>query len=252
MSPVGLLAALAAAAATAAALPPRPPPVRPPAAATRAPVAASGTAAGRPGSTAPPPRHRLLLAAAVGVGLAALAGHLVGLGLGAVGAVVTWRVSGRMESPESRRRRERLAAALPLVVDLMAATLAAGLSPAAALARVSAAIDGPVAEELGTLAARLDLGVHPSAAWAELGRHPQLGPLGRCVARTVDSGASVAEAMTRLAEDLRGDLRAQVEARARSVGVKAAVPLGVCMLPAFLLVGVVPLVVGAVPVVLGR
>jgi hypothetical protein len=34
-----------------------------------------------------------------------------------------------------------------------------------------------------------------------------------------------------------------VEERARSVGVKAAVPLGLCLLPAFVLVGVVPLVV---------
>jgi hypothetical protein len=43
-----------------------------------------------------------------------------------------------------------------------------------------------------------------------------------------------------------------VESRARAVGVKAAVPLGVCLLPAFVLVGVVPLVAGAVGVLAGR
>ena len=74
----------------------------------------------------------------------------------------------------------------------------------------------------------------------------------RCVLRAVDSGASVADAMTRLAEDLRRDARARVEGRARAVGVKAALPLGLCMLPAFVLVGVVPLVVGSLSALLDR
>jgi hypothetical protein len=58
--------------------------------------------------------------------------------------------------------------------------------------------------------------------------------------------------MLRLAEDLRRDTRAQLESRARAVGVKAALPLGVCLLPAFVLVGVVPLVAGSVSVLIGR
>ena len=40
----------------------------------------------------------------------------------------------------------------------------------------------------------------------------------------------------------------EVEERARAVGVKAAVPLGLCLLPAFVLIGVVPLVVAPAPV----
>lgn len=239
--PLVVLAALGAAGAGAALVPPRP-----------APLSVSPPDAPSAGPTDDPRSMRVLVTGAVGLGVAVLLGHLGGMLAGSVAAAVAWHLTGRMETPAARRRRERLAADLPHVVDLMAATLAAGLSPPTALARVAAALDGPVAEELDTLTARLALGADPASAWAELGRHPQLGPLGRCVARSVDSGSSVAEGMTRLAEDMRRDVRAQVEARARSVGVKAAVPLGVCMLPAFLLVGVVPLVVGAVPVVLGR
>ena len=48
----------------------------------------------------------------------------------------------------------------------------------------------------------------------------------------------------RLAADLAGRARAETEERARAVGVKAAIPLGVCLLPAFVLVGIVPLVAG--------
>ena len=58
------------------------------------------------------------------------------------------------------------------------------------------------------------------------------------------SGAPVTDEVARLAEELDGRARARVEDRARTVGVKAAVPLGVCLLPSFLLIGIVPLVAG--------
>ncbi|HNO40656.1 MAG TPA: type II secretion system protein, partial [Marmoricola sp.] len=51
-------------------------------------------------------------------------------------------------------------------------------------------------------------------------------------------------AMQRLAGDLRDQAAAAVEARARSVEVRAAGPLGLCLLPAFVVLGIVPLVAG--------
>ena len=48
----------------------------------------------------------------------------------------------------------------------------------------------------------------------------------------------------RLAESLSEDLRGEIEDRARAVGVKAALPLGLCLLPAFVLLGIVPTVAG--------
>jgi pilus assembly protein TadC len=151
-----------------------------------------------------------------------------------------------------RRHREQIGGALPHVVDLMAACLAVGMAPGAAVERISRAVEPPMSAELEALSARLRLGVDPLTVWRDLARHPQLGVLGRCIARAVDSGSSVADAMARLSEDLRREGRAAVESKARAVGVKAAVPLGVCMLPAFVLVGVVPLVAGSVSLILGR
>ena len=141
---------------------------------------------------------------------------------------------------------------VPHAVDLMAACLAAGLSLAAALEQITAAVDAPLSEELAAVSARLRLGVDPATVWRDLAGHPQLGGLGRTVSRAVESGASVAEAMLRLADDLRRQGRAEVESRARAVGVKAALPLGICLLPAFVLVGVVPLVAGSVSVLVQR
>ena len=64
------------------------------------------------------------------------------------------------------------------------------------------------------------------------------------MARAHRSGAPVVAAVDRLSEELARRARADVEDRARAVGVRAAVPLGVCLLPAFLLLGIVPLVAG--------
>jgi Flp pilus assembly protein TadB len=196
----------------------------------------------------------LRVAASAGVAVVAVlfVGGLPGAGLAALGAGACWWGTARMEPAAVRRRREGLVAAVPQAVDLMAACLAAGASPGAAVDQVSAAVDVPLAEELAALSARLRLGVDPVTVWGELAGHPQLGGLGRTVSRAVESGSSVAEAMQRLAEDLRRDVRAEMEARARAVGVKAALPLGVCLLPSFVLVGVVPLVAGSVSVIAGR
>jgi len=49
----------------------------------------------------------------------------------------------------------------------------------------------------------------------------------------------------RLAEQLMARERSEVEDRARAVGVRAAVPLGVCLLPAFIVLGVIPMVVAS-------
>jgi pilus assembly protein TadC len=113
-------------------------------------------------------------------------------------------------------------------------------------------VPAPVHDELARVTARLRLGIDPVTVWSDLARHPQLGGLGRSVGRAIESGASVSDAMQRLADDLRQRTRADVESRARAVGVKAAVPLGLCLLPAFILVGVVPLVAGSVGVLAGR
>lgn len=211
---------------------------------------------GRPATRPPsgPLGHLLVLRLAGSAGIAMVVvlfiGGTWGLALGVLGAGGCWWAAGRMEPPATRRRRERLAASVPHAVDLLAACLAAGLSPASALELVTTAVQPPLADELAAICARLRLGVDPAAVWRDVATHPQLGSLGRTLSRAVESGASVADALARLSEDLRRRSRAEVESRARSVGVKAALPLGGCLLPAFVLVGVVPLVAGSVSVLL--
>jgi Flp pilus assembly protein TadB len=170
---------------------------------------------------------------------------LVGaLGAGVVAAAV-WHHSRRWESRATRLRREALMNQLPHVVDLMVAALSAGAAPTEALARVAAVVEAPVADELAGWVTRLQLGADPSTVWDSIASHPELGRLGTALLRATESGAPVVQALARLAHDLRARRRAEVETRVRQVEVKAAVPLGVCLLPAFVLVGVVPLVAGS-------
>lgn len=189
-------------------------------------------------------RLRPVLAVASFVGAWTFVGGPVGVAAGAVGAVMTWRVLGRAESPLARRRREELERDLPTAVHLLGACLTAGAATTSALETVADALPGAVAEELLLVRHRLALGVDPVAVWRELAAHPQLRPLGRALERAQVSGASVRGAVEALASELAAQSRARTDALARSVEVRAAAPLGACFLPAFLLLGVVPMVVG--------
>jgi Flp pilus assembly protein TadB len=143
-----------------------------------------------------------------------------------------------------RLRREEVRRDLPHVVTLLGAALRSGAAPAAAVDTVCRALPGAAADLLGPVTARLALGGDPLVVWSALADDPAIGPLGRTMVRAHRSGAPVVAAVERLSEELARRSRADVEDRARAVGVRAAVPLGVCLLPAFLLLGIVPLVVG--------
>jgi len=189
-------------------------------------------------------RRRLLWCLLAGAGAALFAPSAAGPPAGVAAAVGVWVVIGRSEPPEVRRDRERACRDLPLLVGLLAATLRAGAAPGDGVAVVCAALPGPAAYRLAGVAARLALGMDPVQVWASLDGDPALAPLGRTMSRAQATGAPVVPAIERLADDLARRAREDVEERARAVGVKAALPLGLCLLPAFLLVGIVPLVAG--------
>lgn len=159
-------------------------------------------------------------------------------------AVAVWVVLGRTEDPAVVRRREELVGDLPTGVDLLGACLDAGAAPESALVSVSRALGGPVGEEFLAIHHRLEVGVDPALVWRSVAANPQLAPLGRAVGRAHETGAPVGVAVHRLADELRDRARADVETRARSIEVRATAPLGLCLLPAFVVLGVVPLVVG--------
>jgi pilus assembly protein TadC len=167
-----------------------------------------------------------------------------GVPAGVATAVGVWVWIGRTEPAHVRRRREAAARELPALVHLLATALESGADVADSLRLVCDALPGPAADLLSTVPARLALGVPATAAWRPVLDQPQLAPLARAMVRADRSGSSVTHEVERLADELDQRSRVGIEERARAVGVKAAVPLGVCLLPSFLLIGIVPLVVG--------
>jgi Flp pilus assembly protein TadB len=179
------------------------------------------------------------LAGAAGL---AIVGGPVGWPVGAIVGATAWVGLGRLEPAAVRRRRLQVAAALPLAAELLAAAMSSGSPPERAVDAAGRAVGGPLGEALRAAAAAMRYGADPATAWAGLLIDPAARPLGRAMVRVVVRGAPPAAVLERVAKDARDVARWAAEAQARSLGARAAAPLGLCFLPAFVLIGIVPLV----------
>ncbi|GAA4239422.1 hypothetical protein GCM10022254_59470 [Actinomadura meridiana] len=171
-------------------------------------------------------------------------GGPVGGVTGVLLAATVWFSFGRLGNAERRRRQARLTADLPIAVDLLAACLRGGAAWHEAVAAVADAVGGPLGDELEGVSIQIRLGADPAAAWSALGKEPILAPLARTAARASSTGAALATSLSRLARDQRQAARTAAAARARAAGIQALAPLGLCFLPAFVLLGVVPAIAG--------
>lgn len=187
---------------------------------------------------------RWAAAGLAGLAVALLMGGVTGWLGGAVLVLVLVRWIGGLDPLAERRRRARAAEDLPVVADLLAACLLAGASVDDALAAVARVVGGPLGGELSDSLAVLRLGADPSRVWTQVAGGSLLAPLGRALARAAQTGAPLAAAAARLAEEQRAVRRTRATETARAVGVRAAAPLGLCFLPGFLLLAVVPAVIG--------
>ncbi|MBC7373102.1 MAG: type II secretion system F family protein, partial [Frankiales bacterium] len=153
-----------------------------------------------------------------------------------------------LEPAQERAARAQLQADLPLLLDLLASCLAGGAPLSQAAQVVAQAVPGPAGRRLAQVSADLAVGTPAAQAWARLtsGEDDPLSPAARALGRAAEGGAPVAAAVARLAADARSIARAQREQAARRVGVVVVAPLGLCFLPAFMLIGVVPVVAGLV------
>ncbi|MBG0814020.1 type II secretion system F family protein [Planomonospora sp. ID82291] len=187
-----------------------------------------------------------------GIATAAAAALVVFLAVGGAAGAVVGGASGaavlltlrRREGPAQRRERDRITADLPLAADLMVACLRAGQPITGALDVTVQAVGGPLGGRLARVSGQLRLGAAPEQAWLVLADDHALAPLARTMSRAALSGAPVADALTRAADDSRHAARAASAAAARRVGIQVVAPLGLCFLPAFVLLGIVPVVAG--------
>ncbi len=144
-----------------------------------------------------------------------------------------------------------------LVMDLVVCGLRAGLPVGDALASAARAAGGSADDRglepgrrarltgggyLNAVVGRLRLGVPGSVAW---GVPPaDYAGLARAMILADLSGAPAASVVARAAADLRVARRERAELAAARLGVRLVLPLGLAVLPGFVLLAVVPIVLG--------
>ena len=173
-----------------------------------------------------------------------LVGGLVGVLLGATTAVVVPPVLRRLEPARVRRERLALQRDAPMVADLLAAALAAGIPVEQSLDVIARAVGGVAGTLLAEVHRRMQLGEPAAAAWARVGTRPGIEGIARAVARAGRTGAPLADLLAAEAADLRGRAASAALVEVRAASVRAVLPLGLCLLPAFGLLGIVPVVAG--------
>jgi len=187
---------------------------------------------------------RWAASAAAALACLLLVGGVLGAVLAAVALVALPRWLARQEPASTRLRREARAAELPLLLDVLAACLSVGATPASALATVARAAGPDLGADLDRACRALAAGASLDDVWR--GLPGDIEVVGRVLARSARSGAAAAPLLRSSAAELRADRRAARLDAARRLGVHAAAPLGLCFLPGFVLLGLVPVIVGLV------
>ncbi|MEV5838320.1 type II secretion system F family protein [Nocardia sp. NPDC052112] len=148
--------------------------------------------------------------------------------------------------------------AVASVFDLLAACLRAGLPMASAARAVASSAPPALGTALRKAADLLALGADAATAWDEVARDgagqpgaEEVDSLARMARRSARSGAALAAAISELAEQRRSGVEDAAAARAERAGVLIGGPLGLCFLPAFVCLGIVPVVIGLAGRVLG-
>jgi tight adherence protein C len=186
--------------------------------------------------------------------LGAFFGVLAGTRFGALGALLIPALGfAGYIAPDAflrariRSRKDEIASALPDVVDLMAVCAQAGLNIPLMLKRVAERAPGVLGEELRTSLQEIDLGVprkQALAALAEKNRLPEMDSLVGALVSSERFGTSIASSLPALATDIRNKRRHHAEEQARRAPIKMLFPLVFLILPAFVLLTVVPLLLG--------
>ncbi|MBF6099429.1 type II secretion system F family protein [Nocardia cyriacigeorgica] len=165
-------------------------------------------------------------------------------------------VAGRRRFARAKRPRGVDPLAAASVFDLLAACLRAGMPIDSAVYAVVSGAPPALAGPLRRAADLLALGADAASAWERAAREAtdgsgEIEALARLARRSARSGSSLAVAVGELAEQRRGAVQDAAAARAERAGVLIGGPLGLCFLPAFICLGIVPVIIGLAGRVLG-
>ncbi len=161
-------------------------------------------------------------------------------------AVAVLRAPSFLTGRAAKRRTRAIERDVPLLLDVLSLAAFAGLPAPAALGRAVSVMDGPLADELRSALRDVELGARWRDRLGELADRLNAPDLRRTIAvlrRSESIGSSTAEPIAILADEVRAARRASATERARKAPVQMLFPLVFLVLPAFLLLTVVPVLV---------
>lgn len=181
----------------------------------------------------------LLLGLTIALLMPSPLGFVVGALLAAFGPLVI----EHLEPGVARKRREDLQRALPQISMTLAVCAQAGLSLPRSFEACLAVAQGHAREEIQRTLRAMDTGYQLQAI-TDLGqRVPQWTSITVPLGFAINVGAPVGALLRELAHDEVVAYHERVMISARKLGVKATIPVALLLLPAFVLLGVVPLVI---------
>lgn len=153
---------------------------------------------------------------------------------------------GRGTGPRRQRgSTEPNAVGLDLVVvlELIEVAAGAGAPVPRALEAVGDAIGGEDGRALREAGAALVLGASWQAAWGGADRSIRLAPISHALRGAWENGAAPGRALRAAGEAMRREGDRRIRTAAGQLGVQLVLPVGLCLLPAFVLIGLVPIFV---------
>lgn len=165
-----------------------------------------------------------------------------------LGAFLGHRLAPIYISRRAVRRREEVALALPDAVDLLAVCSHAGLNMALSLKRVAGRTNGVLGEELKQTLEEIELGAPRRVALRSLSErnsHRDLEALISVLENAERFGSQVSGSLETFSREVRDRRKRSAEEQARKAPVKILFPLIFFILPAFILLSVVPLLLSS-------
>jgi pilus assembly protein TadC len=174
-----------------------------------------------------------------------------------IGADSRAQIRAGLTAVRPRHRSTPPAACDPLAAassfDVLAACLRSGMAVSTAASATAPSAPAELARLLSRAADLLVLGAERASAWTSPG-----GPVGknaeallRLARRSASSGTALAQGVAELADQSRHEAADAASAAAERASVLIAGPLGLCYLPAFVCLGIIPVVAGLAGDVLG-
>jgi tight adherence protein C len=186
-----------------------------------------------------------VLAAGVSLAIANGSVSLLTILLLLVMTAIVWLLPASAIRARGQRRLDRIDGSLPELIDVLTATIEAGLGFAGSLAMCAERFEGPLGQELRLTLQEQTMGLSTNAALENMRERcdtPSVRAFVRAVEQGESLGVSIGAMMRNLASETRKRRRAKAEERIQKAPVKLLFPLIFLIFPALLIVLLFPAV----------